>query len=121
MATPKYNEPGKKKNMPATTRGVGKATPMPKVTKKGLPGGTNMSRMAADDKSRQNPVFKSVSGYGKNLFKEVKDFGRTYRALDNAINAVGPGTDARANRLREQEDKDFGQLMGALLQGRRYK
>lgn len=121
MATPKYNDPGKKKNMPTTGRGVGKATPMPKVTKKGLPKGTNMSRMAADDKSRQNPVFRSVAGYGKNLFKEAKEYARTYRALDNATNAVGPGTDTRASKLRDQEDKDFGQLMGALLQGRRYK
>lgn len=121
MATPKYNDPSKKKNMPTTSRGVGKATPMPKVTKKGISGGTNMSRMSADDKSRQNLVFKSVSGYGKNLFKEVKDFGRTYIALNDAGNAVGPGTDERANRLRNRQDKDFGQLMGALLQGRRYK
>lgn len=121
MATPKYNDPSKKKNMPTTSRGVGKATPMPKVTKKGIPSGTNMSRMSADDKTRQNPVFKSITGYGKNLFKEAKDFGRAYTAASDAVNAVGPGTDARANRLSNKQDKEMGQFFGALLQGRRYK
>lgn len=79
------------------------------------------SRTNADDKSRQNPVFKSVTGYGKNLFKEAKDFGRAYIASNDAGNAVGPGTDARANRLRDKQDKEMGQFFGALLQGRRYK
>lgn len=104
MATPKYNDPSKKKNMPATTRGVGKATPMPKVTKKGLPSGSNMSRMSADDKSRQALSFRSAAGYGKNVVKEWKDW-RT---------AQGTSKDGKAM-------PEAGQFWGALLQGRRYK
>lgn len=79
------------------------------------------SRVNADDKSRQNPVFKSVTGYGKNLFKEAKDFGRAYTDASNAMNAVGPGTDAIANKKSQKQTKEFGQFMGALLQGRRYR
>ncbi len=35
-------------------------------------------------------------------------------------NTPGPGTDARANVLRQMEDKQFGQLVGAVVRGRRY-
>ena len=74
MATPKYNDPSKKKNMPTTERGVGKATPLPKVTKKGLPSGTNMSRTVASDKSRQNPNFlSSVAGRIGLVAREIRD------------------------------------------------
>jgi hypothetical protein len=73
MATPKY--PGKITNMPLPKggRGLGKATPMPLPNKRGITGGTNMSRMSADDKSRQTPAFKSAMGYLGGIAREVRD------------------------------------------------
>jgi hypothetical protein len=76
MASPKFIDPSKKVNMPAVgpaSRGVGKATPLPKVTKKGIPSGTNMSRMSADDKTRQTSAFKSAIGYLGTVAREVRD------------------------------------------------
>jgi len=66
-------------------------------------------------KSQSGPL-----GYVKNVVKEVKDNVKAYQRTGEMSNRVGPGTDEAANRLRRKEDKEFGQLMGAVLQGRRY-
>lgn len=79
-------------------------------------------RLRGDDKSRQNPSFKSsIAGYVKNVAKEAKDFGKAYQATTEASNKMGPGTDAYANKVRKKQDQQMGQFFGALLQGRRYK
>lgn len=79
-------------------------------------------RTKPDDKSRQNPSFKSsIAGYVKNVGKEAKDFGRAYKATSEMSNTSGPGTDAAASKLRKKQDKEMGQFFGALLQGRRYR
>ncbi len=62
---------------------------------------------------------KNVS-YLDNLKKELKQNFKAYQATSEMSNTVGPGTDAKANALRKKQDKEFGQLFGALLQGRRY-
>jgi hypothetical protein len=114
-----------KTNMPVTpkTSKFGK-TPMPPATTKGLPrsGRVNMNRMSSDDKSRQNPSFRSsIAGYVKNVGKEAKDFGKAYKATGEMSNKSGPGTDSAANRLRKKQDQEMGQFFGALFQGRRYR
>jgi hypothetical protein len=58
--------------------------------------------------------------YLDNLKKELGQAARAYQATGEMSQKPGPGTDARANRLRRKEDKAFGQLFGAVLQGRRY-
>jgi hypothetical protein len=58
--------------------------------------------------------------YLENLMNEAKQSVRAYNATGEASQKVGPGTDERANMLRRKEDKQFGQLLGALIQGRRY-
>ena len=58
--------------------------------------------------------------YLENLMNEAKQSVRAYNATGEASQKVGPGTDERANMLRRKEDKQFGQLLGALVQGRRY-
>lgn len=78
-------------------------------------------RKSADDKSNQNPVFRSVSGYAKNVVKEAKDFGRAWKDVNQKMNEVGPGTDTAANKARKNQDAQMGQFFGAVLQGRRYK
>lgn len=80
----------------------------------------NKPRSRADDKSRQNPSFRSsIAGYVKNVGKEARDVVRTYKALDEMSNTPGPGTDAKANQLRGYVDKQLGQLGGAII-GRKY-
>jgi len=61
-----------------------------------------------------------VKGYVGNVFKEVKDFGKAYKATGEMSNRVGPGTDRKANALRKEQDAQMGQFLGAVLQGRRY-
>jgi hypothetical protein len=62
---------------------------------------------------------KKIS-YLDNLKKELGQSARAYRDTNEMSNTSGPGTDAKANALRKKQDKEFGQLFGALLQGRRY-
>ena len=66
-------------------------------------------------KSQGGPV-----GYVKNIGKEVKDTVKAFQAAQEMSNRVGAGTDAAANRLRRKADAEQGQLLGAILQGRRY-
>lgn len=61
-----------------------------------------------------------MANYAQNLGKEVKQFGTAWAKAWQASGQVGPGTDARANRLRKKQDEAMGQLFGAALQGRRY-
>ena len=60
------------------------------------------------------------TNYFQNIAKEINQSYQAYRAVDQARNEVGPGTDARANVLRQMETKQTGQLIGAIVQGRRY-
>ena len=80
----------------------------------------NKPRTSADDKKNQTSAFKSLTGYGSNLLKETKQFGSAYKKTTQKSNESGPGTDAEASRLRKIEDNEFGQMLGALIQGRRY-
>lgn len=83
-----------------------------------MTGKTRVSNMAANGRK---------PNYFQNLAKEVGQFASTYsKGLNASMDAktFPPGKRekraATANRLRKKQDKDFGQLMGALLQGRRY-
>jgi len=58
--------------------------------------------------------------YLDNLMKELGQSARAYQATSEMSQRPGPGTDARANMLKRKENKAFGQLFGAALQGRRY-
>ena len=58
--------------------------------------------------------------YLGNIIKETKQYASAWSKTNEASNKVGAGTDAKANKLRAKEDKAFGQLFGAIAQGRRY-
>jgi len=62
----------------------------------------------------------SSSGYFGNLSKELKQFGRAYMKASNASADVSPGADKRAFDANEKQRQELGQLLGALIQGRRY-
>ncbi len=75
------------------------------------------------NQSTVNKVYKNSvnsSSYIGNIGKEIKDFARTYNAALEMGNTVGPGTDARASKLRGYQNKQMGQVFGAIFQGRRY-
>lgn len=76
-------------------------------------------RSSADDRSNQNPVFRAVTGYAKNVGKEARDVYRTWSAAQSMGMQVGPGTDARANELGGYVYKQLGQLGGSVI-GRKY-
>jgi len=70
-------------------------------------------------KTRVGPLSRAIE-YAKNVGKEAGDFGRAYKKANQLSNEVGPGTDTAAERARKQQDAEFGQLVGALIQARRY-
>lgn len=70
-------------------------------------------------KTRVGPLAR-VGAYLGNIGKEAGDFGRSWKKTDELQNEVGPGTDTAATKSRLQQDKEFGQLLGAIAQGRRY-
>jgi len=75
------------------------------------------------DTKRYNPIQKAsstVSSYFKNVGKEAKDAVKAWSNAVDATSMVGPGSDRKANELRVQQDKEFGQFVGAVVQGRRY-
>lgn len=61
-----------------------------------------------------------MANYIQNAAKEAKQFGTAWLKTWQASGEVGPGTDARASNLSKKKDKAGGQLLGAVLQGRRY-
>ena len=73
-----------------------------------------------------NPV-KKVGGYLGNVVKETKQFGSAWgKALDASYDAKTfppdqrPALNAKANKAAANQKSAFGQLAGAVLQGRRY-
>ena len=60
-----------------------------------------------------------LKGYTQNIVKEANDFVRKYKQADAARGLVGPGTDKKANDLRNQQDRAAGQVVGSLF-GKKY-
>ena len=58
--------------------------------------------------------------YFQNIAKEINDVYQANRRTTEMSNTSGPGTDSAANRLAKQERREVGQLVGSILQGRRY-
>jgi len=85
------------------------ATPKTRTTP-----GINQPTVSKDYKNSSN-----TSSYFGNVGKEFKDVIKTYQATGEMSNKSGPGTDAEANRLRNQIDKEVGQFVGSLF-GKRY-
>lgn len=88
------------------------------------------SRKSFYDAKNYNPIQRAASTVGKyvgNVKKEVKQFAKGAAKLETARYkaktyppADRPRLNARANALRAKQDKNLGQLVGAIVQGRRY-
>lgn len=90
--------------------------------------------MPNSNKKPKASILDKMAGYAKNVTKEVKDFqkasrtremysykGESYPPNDKAD--MGKGREyyaAKANAARKTQDAQQGQLLGAILQGRRY-
>lgn len=58
--------------------------------------------------------------YFENIAKEINDVYQANRRTTEMSHTSGPGTDEMANKLAGIERRQAGQLVGAILQGRRY-
>jgi hypothetical protein len=58
--------------------------------------------------------------YFQNVAKEINDSYQAYRRTEDMSQTPGPGTDAKANVLRGIQDRQVGQLAGAVFMGARY-
>jgi Sec-independent protein translocase protein TatA len=89
-----------------------------------------MARKSFYDTSGYNPIQKAASTVGRyvgNVKKEAGEFVSGYRKALGAQNEARtvppsqrPAAAARANAAAAANKKDFGQLAGAILQGRSY-
>lgn len=70
-------------------------------------------------KTRIGPLAR-IGAYASNVVKEAKEFGSAYMAADEAQNQVGPGANKASARANKRQQAEQGQLLGAILQGRRY-
>jgi len=78
------------------------------------------TRNSAGDHSNMTSVFKPVVSYAKTVGSAFADFGRAYKEAVDASGDIKPGADARAFVANKKYDAEKGQLMGAILQGRKY-
>ena len=69
--------------------------------------------------TRVGPL-QRVSGYVGNLKKETVQFAKAYLKATEAQNEVGPGANKASARANKKQQEAQGQLLGALLQARRY-
>ena len=84
-------------------------------------------RKSADDRSNMNKIYRPIAGYVGNVIKEVKDNARAYsKAIDlqdkirNYPPSKRPALKAEATVNSKKVTAERGQLLGAVLQGRRY-
>lgn len=66
-----------------------------------------------------NKPVGGLKGYTQNIVKEAGDFVRKYKQATEMGNTPGPGTDKKANELRNQQDRAAGQFFGSLV-GNKY-
>lgn len=77
-------------------------------------------RTTAGDHSNMNSAFKPVVSYAKTVGSAFADFGKAWQKANNASADIMPGANARARAANRKYDAEKGQLMGAILQGRKY-
>jgi hypothetical protein len=78
------------------------------------------ARTSAGDHSNMTSVFKPVVSYAKTVGSAFADFGRAYKRASDASGDIMPGANARARAANKNYDAEKGQLVGAILQGRKY-
>ena len=63
---------------------------------------------------------KKKNNYFENIAQEINDVYQANRRTTEMSQTPGPGTDEMANKLAGIERRQVGQLVGSILQGRRY-
>lgn len=76
--------------------------------------------------SKNSPI-ERVVGYAENVGKEVKQYAKSYAETIDLQNQartyppdMRPAIQEKLKAKSQQNDKDLGQVAGAILQGRRY-
>ena len=77
-------------------------------------------RNSAGDHSNMSSLYKPVVSYAKTVGSAVADFGSAWKDSFNKSADPTPGANARARAANAKYDAEKGQLVGAILQGRKY-
>ena len=78
------------------------------------------TRTSASDHSNMAKLFKPVIRYGQTVTGAFGEVGKAYKKAVDASGDIMPGADARAAAANKNYDAEKGQLVGAILRGRRY-
>jgi len=78
------------------------------------------TRNSAGDHSNMSSVYKPIVSYAKTVAGAAVDFGKAYKDAFNKAADVRPGANARARAANKRQTAEQGQLLGAILQGRKY-
>jgi hypothetical protein len=78
------------------------------------------TRNSAGDHSNMSSVYKPIISYAKTVAGAAADFGSAWKDAFNKGADPTPGADARARAANARFDAEKGQLVGAILQGRKY-
>ena len=78
------------------------------------------TRNSAGDHSNMTSVFKPIVSYAKTVGSAAADFGSAWKDAFNKSADITPGANARARAANARFDAEKGQLVGAILRGRKY-
>ena len=78
------------------------------------------TRNSAGDHSNMSSVYKPIISYAKTVAGAAADFGSAWKDAFNKSADPTPGANARARRANKRQNEEQGQLLGAILQGRKY-
>jgi hypothetical protein len=78
------------------------------------------TRNSAGDHSNMSSLYKPVISYAKTVGKAAADYGSAWKDAFNKSADITPGANARARAANKRQDEEQGQLLGAILQGRKY-
>ena len=78
------------------------------------------TRKTAGDHSNMTSVFKPIVSYAKTVGSAAADFGNAWKDAFNKSADPTPGANGRARSANKKLNEEQGQLLGAVLQGRKY-
>jgi len=77
-------------------------------------------RNTVGDHSNMASLFKPVISYAKTVGNAASDYGSAWKKAFNASADYTAGANSRARAANARLENEQGQLLGAILQGRKY-
>lgn len=65
-------------------------------------------------------IYKPIVSYAKTVGTAAAEYGSAWKDAFNKSADITPGANARARAANKKQDAEQGQLLGAILQGRKY-